>query len=151
MKLIEGIIKKGVRIGYFGPRRCLIREAHPTAYANPQLLDEDIDKQPFKHRLITLPSRPAEHYIASPLGLVPKQDGGWRCIHDLSHPKGRSVNDHIPENFGALEYATFEQALSAVIELGAGCYLHQQIRIRPGARRDAPGGLGGLIPSWAGR
>ena len=33
--------------------------------------------------------------VTSPLGLVPKADGGFRRIYNLSSPKGSSVNDFI--------------------------------------------------------
>ena len=33
--------------------------------------------------------------VTSPLGLVPKANGGFRRIHDLSLPKGSLVNDSI--------------------------------------------------------
>ena len=32
--------------------------------------------------------------IVSPMGVIPKPDGGVRLIHDCSLPKGRSVNDY---------------------------------------------------------
>ena len=33
--------------------------------------------------------------VTLPLGLVPKVDGGFRCIYDLSLPKGSLVNNSI--------------------------------------------------------
>jgi hypothetical protein len=33
--------------------------------------------------------------VTSPLGLVPKADGGFRRIYDLSSPEGSLVNDLI--------------------------------------------------------
>ena len=33
--------------------------------------------------------------VTLPLGLVPKADSGFRCIHDLSLPKGSLVNNLI--------------------------------------------------------
>ena len=59
-------------------------------------------------------------YVCSPLGLVPKHDGGWRRIHDLSFPRGQSVNDGIPHDWGALEYATFDDAVDALLSKGPG-------------------------------
>jgi hypothetical protein len=46
--------------------------------------------------------------VTSPLGLVPKHDGGHRRIHDLSFPPGTSINDGIPKIFGTIEYTTFD-------------------------------------------
>ena len=59
-------------------------------------------------------------YVCSPLGLVPKHDSGWRRIHDLSFPYGQSVNDGIPQEWGALEYATFDDAVNALLRQGPG-------------------------------
>lgn len=37
---------------------------------------------------------PCPPTIVSPLGVIPKSDGGVRLIHDCSRPKGFSVNDY---------------------------------------------------------
>ena len=55
--------------------------------------------------------------VTSPLGLVPKHDGGYRRIHDLSFPPGKSINDGIPKVFGMIEYTTFDN-IAARIHLG---------------------------------
>ena len=66
---------------------------------------------------------PTSHFVSSPLGLVPKHDGGWRRIHDLSHPAGSSVNDFILRAHGALEYTAFDDAVDALIAQGRGALL----------------------------
>ena len=57
-------------------------------------------------------------YVCSFLGLVPKHDGGWRRIHDLSFPHGESLNDDIPGDWGALKYATYGEAVEALLQRG---------------------------------
>ncbi len=54
---------------------------------------------------------------------MPKHDGGWRRIHDLSYPKSTSVNDGIPRDRGALEYAAMDNAIAALIAQGRGAVL----------------------------
>ena len=54
---------------------------------------------------------------------MPKSDSGWRRIHDLSYPRGKSVNDGIPDDFGALEYATLDEAIAALLLRGIGAIL----------------------------
>lgn len=73
-------------------------------------------------RIIGIPREP---FISSPLGLVPKADGGWRLIHDLSYPKRKfiSVNSYIPEERGTLEYTTFDEAVAALSCMGRGSKL----------------------------
>ena len=40
---------------------------------------------------------PCPPTIVSPLGVIPKSDGGVRLIHDCSRPKGFSVNDYVTD------------------------------------------------------
>lgn len=61
-----------------------------------------------------------DHFISSPLDLAPKSNGKWRRIHHLSYPYGRSVNCHIPKEWGALKYTTFDEAKHEVIRAGSG-------------------------------
>jgi hypothetical protein len=56
--------------------------------------------------------------VSSPLGLVPKHDGGQRRVHDLSYPRGKSVNDDIPAEYGAIEYVTLHTILARVRQAG---------------------------------
>lgn len=82
------------------------------------MLTADIREQLCHNPLTQLASVPTAHYISSPLGLVPKHDGEWRRVHDLSYPKNSRVNDHIPHTFGALEYVTFDDAVDALLAAG---------------------------------
>ena len=59
-------------------------------------------------------------YVYSPLGLVLKHDSGWRRIHNLSFLHGDSVNNDIPYNWGALEYATYDDAVDTLLSTGQG-------------------------------
>jgi hypothetical protein len=59
----------------------------------------------------------------SPLGMVPKPDGSWRRIHNLSSPKprnGLSVNDAIPDSYSTLTYSTIEDVLALILLAGPG-------------------------------
>ena len=49
---------------------------------------------------------------------MPKKDGTWRKIMDLSSPLGSSINDYISKEEFSLHYATFDQALSLVARYG---------------------------------
>ena len=57
--------------------------------------------------------------IISPLGLVPKSDGGHRLIHDCSLPLGSSVND----NTVLCDKQTYESIDSAVALLKPGYHM----------------------------
>src|SRR5256714_883582 len=72
------------------------------------------------------PSYPP-HYFCYPLGLVPKMrngvQSGWRMIFDLSCPRGTSVNDGIPLQFGTLKYESFSHAICLITKAGKGCHM----------------------------
>jgi len=120
--LCEAIIR-GVKIGYYGPSQYILGVPHPSAAAAPEILTADIQKQMDHGRLDRLPQPPQSHFISSPLGLVPKADGGWRRIHDLSYPRGCLVNDYIPPLWGTLEYTIFNEAIEALLRVGKGAIL----------------------------
>ena len=47
-----------------------------------------------------------------------KSNGKWRRIHHLSYPRAHSVNCHISNIRGILEYTTFDKAKQEVIQAG---------------------------------
>ncbi|XP_077790723.1 uncharacterized protein LOC144328926 [Podarcis muralis] len=60
----------------------------------------------------------------SPLGIVPKKaPGEFRMIHNLSYPKGSSVNDAIPHEMCTVKYSSFDQAVRLVRSFGSGAFL----------------------------
>lgn len=91
----------------------------PSATNNPDTLTTNLENQIAAVRLSEL-SEVRDHFICSFLGLVPKSNGTWRKIHHLSYPYGRSVNCHIPKEWRALEYTTFNEAKLEVIRTGSG-------------------------------
>ena len=73
---------------------------------------------------------PFQHYIQSPLGLVPKGQNDLRLIFHLSHPRGhtpKSVNACTPSELCTVKYKGFNNAVKLCIEAGQGC-IHSQIR-----------------------
>ena len=69
---------------------------------------------------------PFDHYIQSPIGLVPK-DGGkdMRLIFHLSHPrnksKGFSVNACMPKELCSVTYPGLEEAIRLCMQMGRSC------------------------------
>lgn len=63
------------------------------------------------------------HAVVSPLGLVPKHDGGWRRIHKLSYPPGSSVNESIPDSASAIQYVSIDNIFDLIRTSGRGCYI----------------------------
>ena len=74
-----------------------------------------------------LASRRVEHFsgpaVISPLGLVPKHNGGWRHIHNLSWPPGYSVNDTIPDTASAIRYTSIDNVFDLIRTLERSCYI----------------------------
>ena len=64
------------------------------------------------------PSIPFEHYIQSPIGLVPKNGGlKTRLIFHLSHPREEnsgSVNANTPKDKCKVKYSDFDEAIHAL-------------------------------------
>ena len=49
---------------------------------------------------------PVPDLMISPICVIPKSDGKFRMIFNLSHPKEHSVNDNIPEHHTSVTYCT---------------------------------------------
>lgn len=114
------ILRKGAKIGYRGPPLSHRNKNHPSALDAPDILTADLQKQLQHDRLTKVDIDLESKFVCSPLGLVPKHDGGWRRIHDLSFPYGNAVNDGIPSDWGSLEYTTFDEAVNALLQQGRG-------------------------------
>ena len=114
-------IRQGAKIG--GPPHFSISRNHLSTSEAPDILTADVEKKLAAGRLVTLSHPLPAVYICSPLGLVPKSSGGWRRIHDLSFPETASLNDFIPCDWGTLEYATFDDAIEALLIQGPGAIL----------------------------
>ena len=122
-KTLPAILRKGAKIGYRGPNLTHRNTNHHSATEAPEILSSDLQKQLHHDRLVKVDPATEAPFVCSPLGLVPKHDGGWRRIHDLSFPPGNSVNDGIPQEWGSLEYTTFDEAVDALLQQGSGAIL----------------------------
>jgi hypothetical protein len=116
-------IKFGADVLYHGP--LANRNSHnlPSAIDHPEAVDEHLRKETAAGRIFgPTESRPANPFIVSPIGSVPKKDSDeWRIIHHLSWPVNNSVNDWIHDQ--PLSYTTFDNAIALVRKLGVGCFL----------------------------
>ena len=59
----------------------------------------------------------------SPLGAVPKKDGTFRIILDLSSPRGSSVNEGISKDEFSVKYSSFDDAVVLVQSLGTASFM----------------------------
>ena len=67
---------------------------------------------------------PFEHFIQSPIGLVPKDSGRDCClIFHLSYPRGtgKSLNANTPAELCSVKYPEFDKAVWLCLAAGVGC------------------------------
>ncbi len=63
-------------------------------------------------------------FVCSPVVVIPKgEDGKIRLIHNLSAPRGQSVNDAIPEECYRTSYDRFDTAVAMVRRFGPGAWM----------------------------
>ena len=120
--------KQGFSLGYQGNLKKVRREApnlklrvgSPVELWNKVMKEVQLGRfaGPFKNP-------PFEHYVQSPIGLVPKDKGlKTRFIFHLSYPRdGDSVNSGIPKEMCTVKYPNFEEAIKLCIQEGVGCKL----------------------------
>lgn len=103
--LVSGF-KFGFKLGILGNLTNRFSKNHKSALENPQQLYEKLAKEALKLRVAgPFKNIPFDNFICSPLGLVPKSvPGKFRLIHDLSYPKGNSVNFLIPPENSQVKY-----------------------------------------------
>ena len=56
--------------------------------------------------------------IISPIGVIPKPDGGIRLIHDCSRPSGQAVNDYCTTEWKQ-KFSTVDEAASLVTKVAS--------------------------------
>jgi hypothetical protein len=151
--LLQQIVD-GVTLGYSGDRvDYVIRRNHPSAElpAAAAVVDKEFVEEltlgrmagPFTEQQIRLLF---SFFRTSPMAVVPKSDGSWRIIDDLSHDDvssadpdahevhalasglavehhHRSVNAHISDEEARVRYHSFDEAVRMVRVLGRGCWL----------------------------
>lgn len=66
---------------------------------------------------------PISNLRCSPIGVVPKKQGGWRMICNLSAPQGQSVNDFIDPDQCSVQYTSFDNTTTMISKLGRSALL----------------------------
>ena len=114
----------GCRIGYQGPRYHRITPNLKSTLLHPEAVTDALHKEISRgHTAGPFSSLPLLTLQCSLLGVVPKKDGCWCIIMDLSSPRGSSINDFISKEDYTLHYASFDQALALVSSFGTGALM----------------------------
>lgn len=88
---------------------------YASAHKNPTFLVDYIGKELAAGRIAGPFDYPPPGVFFSPLGLMPKHDpDDFRVIHDLSIPKGRGVNDLIPNELTSVQYEDFDHVMRLI-------------------------------------
>ena len=81
---------------------------------------------------------PLENATYSPLYAIPKSEPGkYRLIHDLSKPKGCSVNENIPDDKKSVHYCNVMQVaefLKSELDLGVDTYYMAKVDLKDAYR-----------------
>ena len=117
-------LRDGFRIGFNHTGTSLKSSSHnhPSTRDHPDIVTSHILDEIQSGRLRPLRSSQAQ---ISPIGLIPKPhvQNKWRLIVDLSFPRGRSVNDGISPALCSLSYASVDDAVHMIMQLGPGTEL----------------------------
>ena len=121
--LIEGFTK-GFDIGYRGPleRRELSRNIPITVGSEEEMWQKIMKEVKVGRYSGPFAESPYEHFIQSPLGLVPKANNQTRLIFHLSYNFGeeedrKSVNYHTPEELCSVRYRDLDYAVRTCLAL----------------------------------
>jgi hypothetical protein len=118
---ITKILQHGYRIGYKGPEQLILSKNLKICSINPALISSKIVEDLQLGRLEY--TEPVGPLIVSPLGLVPKHDGGIHRIHYLSYPDDMSVNAHIAEELGEMQFVIIDTILQHIRNAGTGAWI----------------------------
>ena len=92
---------------------------------NPDVVDIKIKKElDAGHLAGPFIAHPFHPFRISPQGVVPKKaPGDFRLTHNLSNPKGFSVDDSISSDHSSVCYATTQDVIHHIKTFGPGCFL----------------------------
>ena len=96
--ILDGIFN-GFSLGVIDGETSSAKRNCLSAYSMPETIDDYLAKELSEGTIAGPFSQPPfENTHLNRFGVIPKsQPGEWRLITDLSFPKGRSVNDLIPD------------------------------------------------------
>ena len=120
--ILDGIFN-GFSLGVIDGETSSAKRNCPSAYSMSETIDlaEELSEGtvagPFSHP-------PFKNTHLNRFGAIPKsQPGEWPLITDLSFPKGKSVNDLIPDCNSTVSYEGIPEAITAIMKVGRGAML----------------------------
>ncbi|PUU75073.1 hypothetical protein B9Z19DRAFT_1155236 [Tuber borchii] len=141
-KSLVGMLRYGALIGYTRPRAGqTLHRNHGSAREQPELLEQDLREQLRNKRLTCYKEgHLPPFFVSSPIGLVDKNDGNKRRIHDLSYPEGTGVNGGIHPERTKVVFSTLQDIMNIMKEdqcsVVAGIRENKAISISDEAREE---------------
>jgi hypothetical protein len=90
-----------------------------SAVENKFITREKLQKEVKLERMAgPFPTKPISTLRTSPIGIVPKHDGGWRLIMHFSYSPRQGVNSFIDQENCSVQYSSFDEIVSIVSDLG---------------------------------
>ena len=121
--LVNGL-RYGFHVGFSAPRINVHAPNRPSTLEHPEIVTAAIAKEVERgHTAGPFANPPFPVLACSPLACVLKKPDSWRPILDLFAPAGHSVNDGIPAEHGAVQYANFDQIIRMIAHLGRGALI----------------------------
>ena len=97
-----------------------------SAYQHQQVVEDYLEREEKLGRVcrVAVSDLKSRHMI-SPFGVIPKRNRPekWRLIVNLSAREGSSINDAISTELSSVCYASIDDAIAFIRELGKGCLL----------------------------
>ena len=130
LALLQGLTQ-GFRLFYSGPDRTRVSANHKSARDDIATLKMKIQKELDAGRAADpFDKPPLPNFQVSAIGLVPKKvPGEFRIIHDLSYPKGDSINSMVSKEHATIHYQPFDDFISVIKLLGSGALVANFITI----------------------
>ena len=120
-------LRDGFRIGFAHQSHTPVPATgnHPSSRERPRIISAHLQEELQLGRIVHSPPAllpPRVH--TNPIGLVPKPHSDkWRLIVDLSSPRDLSVNDGISPALCSAQYASVDNAVDIIKQLGHGTEL----------------------------
>jgi hypothetical protein len=114
----------GFRLMYTGPRRHVMSKNLVSATEFQSETLATLNKKVSSGRILgPFNNIPISTLHLSPIGVIPKPDGTWRLITNLSHPISDSINYYINEKYSKVCYSSLDNILDKLYDLGKGALL----------------------------
>ena len=118
----------GFSLGFTG--ECLAQDCpnSKSTFLHPQVVSQKIEKERQASRIAgPFDTKPFPNLHLNPLGLVPKKNGDFRLIHNLSYAAAKgeaiSVNEGIPREEAYVQYAGVDDAVKCLKACGRHSFM----------------------------